>query len=97
MTRQGQSEDAPAAVAPLDLHGGIGECLGLSHESSTSHQSMNVCIHSRGGVLLYDYSCEDVCRGGEDAGAGCGSNAQGQMRPSLQFLSPSPRHIILSA
>lgn len=60
VTRRGESEDAPSAVAPLDRHSGIGWCLGLSHESSMSCQSMNVCIHSRGDVLLSDYSCEDV-------------------------------------
>lgn len=60
VTRQGEIEDAPSAVAPLDRHSGIGWCLGLSHESSMSCQSMNVCIHSRGDVLLSDYSCEDV-------------------------------------
>lgn len=44
---------------------------------------MNVCIHNAGGVLLYDYSCEDEqC----DSGAGCGSNGRGQMRPSLLVL-----------
>lgn len=70
VTRRGQSEDAPSAVAPLDQHSGIGKRLGLSHESSMSCQSMNVCIHSRAGAPLYDYSCEDRGR----FSAGCGSN-----------------------
>lgn len=80
VTRQGQSEDAPTAVAPLHQQSGIGKRLGLSHMLSMSYQSMNVCICYTGGVLLYNYSCEDKrC----DFRAGCGSNGRGQMKSSL--------------
>lgn len=89
MTRQGQSEDALSAMAPLDQQSGIGKRLELSHVLSTSCQSMNVCIHNGEGVVLYDYSCEDEeC----DFGTGCGSNGRRQMRPSLLVLSISMRH-----
>lgn len=80
VTRQAQSEDAPSAVAPLDQQSGIGKRLGLSHVLSTSYQSMNVCIDNAGGVLLYDYSCEDE---GSDFRAGCGSNGREHIKPSL--------------
>lgn len=66
MTGQGQSEDALSAVAPLDQHSGTGKRLRLSHESSTSCQTMNVCIHNTESALLYNYSCDE-----EDSEAGC--------------------------
>lgn len=63
VTPRGENGSAASAAPPPELHGGGGGCLGLSHESRTSGQIMNVCIHSRGDAPP-EHSCSRGCGGG---------------------------------
>lgn len=67
VTRRGENGSAASAAAPPELHCGGGGCLGLSHESRTSGQIMNVCIHSRGDAPPDHHSCWCGC---DDGGRG---------------------------
>lgn len=64
MTLRGENGSAASAAAPPELHSGCGGCLGLSHESRTSGQIMNVCIHSRGDAPPDHHSCLCGCDDG---------------------------------